>query len=261
MNEPLPHSIVMQSDRWLPTLAKTVADPFVTLRNQIDVQKLFTATVVDEEETKKFSLKRMSSKKPKDEKQQFAKLEAEVAGRIADEIQRIIRRLSQACEVFADLAYTLGDVKNKQQRTDLAIMIPYMLLDASITKHQCLAGLFMADNRLYIAIGRAQLQSHVYSVTAAHGYSLINAENRMKRITSYADVWLTELFKDRAKLAMPVGWQLDDEKYEELPEKDIEQHTRRMMCEMPLLMLALFQITGMNMERDRLLDALMQHTF
>jgi hypothetical protein len=266
----------MQANRWLPVMANTIADPYIALRHHLDVQKLFCASAAlvaaDDESRKKLSLKRASLKlvrsvsssskvRPGDDDKQYAKLESNAAERIGAEVERIIKALSNACDTFAELLFTAAGVRSIDQRNDLSVLIPYVMLDVTITRHARLKSLMLADNRLYIAIGRAQLQAHVYTVTAAHGYSLVNAEERLKRIVDHGDVWLTKVFGDRAKSAMPVAWRLDPETHEEMLETELEIHTRHMMREVPLLMIAVLSVSGLSWERETLLRALMQYSY
>lgn len=275
----------LQAAKWLPTFLTTLSDPFIALRYHFDVTGQFLSTAVqsiEEKEPKKKhgSLRRAVSKiaavgsssstttrkeRPGDDDVSDdapdAHSELATLRTIANEVRRIVRDLSDTVDAFVAATVTAGNVRDPEHQQNLTVIAPYALLDYTITQHPRMKQLRLSDNRTYIEIGRAQLRSHIFAVTTAHGYGVDQAEKRYERALANAKKWLCENCKENTRSLLPVAWSFHETSHEILPSAELERRMQRIMSEVPLIMIGMFHLMCLTNERDNVLESLLKFTF
>ena len=264
--------------RWLPTFAASLADPFITLRFQIDVERQFADIEVDrpgaaEPEptsgSKKKTLRKLMRKADTDNDNAAPVLSSKIKVRITDdqkirlgkELARITKDLSGAVDSFVALSCSVCKITMREIVNEMREFVPYFMLDNSVTKHPKLLGLRLTDNTTYIELGRTLLRSHALAVACAQGQTLANANQRIRRMDELLDVWITRRSPTRARNAMPVMWTLEASTHEPLPETFLEKRTRDMMREVPLLIIGMLHVMCLRAERDNLVREIFDDSF
>jgi hypothetical protein len=275
----------LYASKWLPKFITSLSDPFVALRYNFDVTKQFLSNAVqsiEEQEPKKKhgSLRRAVSKiaavgsssstttrkaRPGDDDVSddapAVRDELDTLRTIGNEVERIVRDLSSTVDAFVKATVTAGNVRIPEKEQNIEVIAPYVLLDCTITQHPRMKQLRLSDNRTYIEIGRAQLRSHIFAVTAAHGYGVEQAEKRLERALTTAKDWLCENFKEDVQSMLPVVWALDETSHEMLSNVELARRMQRITGEVPLIMIGVFHLMCMTEERDNVLESLLKFTF
>src|SRR6056297_197982 len=257
------------ASRWLPTFATSLADPFITLRHQIDVERHFSEIEIDrpgepsadsssggKKKTLRKLMRKGESAREDAAPVRSSKIKARISEdqkiRLGRELARITKDLSSAVDNFVALSCSVCSITTREIIQELTEFAPYLMLDNSIAKHPKLIGMRLTDNTTYIELGRTLLRAHALASSCAQGQTLANANQRIRRMDDLLDVWITRRSPTRARNAMPVMWTLEASTHEPLAETFLEKRTRDMMREVPLLMIATLHVMCLREERDKL---------
>lgn len=275
-NDDRPNKVYVS--RWLPTFATDLADPFITLRHQIDVERQFSEIEIerpDEPNTesssggKKKTLRKLMRKGEASREETNPARPSKIKVRITEdqkirlrhELARITKELSSAVDNFVALACSVCKITTREIIFEMREFTPYLMLDNSVTKHPKLIGMHLTDNTTYIELGRTVLRSHGLAVACAQGQTLSNANQRIRRMDEFLDVWITKRSPKRARDAMPVMWTLEASTHEPLPETFLEKRVRDMMREVPLLMIGMLHVMCLRAERDDLVREIFNDSY
>ena len=290
--------LVYAFDSYVPTFFTQLPDPFRSLSNFFDTQKLFGETAllaaerydtVSADTTKKASLKRRlmgsgkdkgvsslpavgaesSASAPASAKKQRpgteisdsdnARLQAEIADLVAVESKRILADLEASVEPMISVIETIANFRSKPESDAIRFLVPHVLLDRSITKHPRMKSLRLFDNTTVIDVGRAQLLSYVYCYTVAQGYSRENAERRFAALMERTGSWLTHETGRLAKTCLPVAWHLHADTHTLMTEREVAEQEERMMREVPLLVVGVLHFLRLEERREAVIQSLVRY--
>lgn len=263
----------------VPMLYRKAPDPFIALRNHFDAQTMFAGSVATLEGAlatnrptsasssssfgKKLSLRRNKKSLPNHEQNETlgaVRIDAKRASLVAEEVERILARLSSATDSFVEMCRKLCGL-SQSLCEDISMIAPFILLDSTVSRHPRLGSLSLHDNTLEVAQGECLLHLHLLRLSSEHNYGVEEAEMRKKRIMQKLNLWVSDKFKDIATNAMPVFWELNQRSHEPLDEKKISEMIPIAMSKLPLLLISMFDNMLLVDCREKVIDELIRYTF
>ena len=252
------------AQHYLPTCVSTQYEsPFVVLRYMYDLEDTMVKGASDIAAalrgSKKSSLRRVfSSTRSADEK---AAAEAErVAQAMADEAQRVVKRLSAAIDNFMTLLISVTAIRDKQQLHELTSFAEYLMIDDSIVEHPLLKRRQLGSYGLIAENGRLEVRKYVNAQTWKDGYGAKEAKRRADTIFDNSNKWLGDVCRGVCDIVsvLPVTWGLDYDRHETLPNATLGERELRASMDLPFIMIGMLDALRLRDQRDVIIRSMMR---
>ena len=268
-------------DTYLPFVEKQMACPFTLLTAQHDKWRADIKAIIDrqpgklaqklrveeateaaqrDKKNKNFSLRRNNKKTDAPEvSADLARMRDLRA--MADEMVRILAQMGDNIKALADATCILGALDRGKKSRVIEAFAQYMIVDQTVLhvlEERVVGDLTVSDGDEIKHLGELSIEKVVTRIAILQGGDKQLVKERLGRIYSGAEVWLTEtLGAKMARSILPPVWSLRPDTLNVLDEADAQHQRSRVMRRVVPQMVGLLDICGFKKARNRVIRMLM----